>query len=340
MTILIIGGTRNIGYRLLHRLLDEGHRVTIFNRGKTYVELPAGVERLLGDRTDSEQLRVALGGRTFDAVIDTTLYKGAEAEAIVPLLRGRVGHYVFISTGQVYLVREGAPRPTRESDYAGRLMPPPKPNTFGHEEWVYGYEKRRAEDAFADAWANGGFPYTSLRLPMVNSEFDHFQRLYNYVLRITDGGPVLAPSTPNYALRHVYSGDVVEAIMRVIGGGLGKGKAYNIAQDETFGLFDFLEVLGDLLGVPARAVSIRRDILEAHGFLPDCSPFSERWMSELDNSASKADLGMVYTPARDYLARILAHYAAHPPTPPASYRRRRAEKLLIDQLDQSGDWRD
>lgn len=310
-----------------------GHHITVFNRGKTHDQLPESVERLHGDRTDPAQLTRALQGRSFDAVVDNALFKGAEVTPVVRLLRERVGHYIFLSTGQVYLVREGIERPFREDEYEGRLMPSPKPNTYGYEEWMYGIEKRRAEDALRTAWEQEGFPYTSLRLPMVNSERDHFHRLYNYILRLKDGGPILVPSTPNYPLRHVYADDVVSAILSLIESGKGKGEAYNISQDETLVLDDFVHILGEILGLTAQVVRVRRDLLEANGFLPDCSPFSERWMSELDNSRSKRELGMVYTPMRDYLARIVAYYHDNPPPTPASYRRRRAELLLLEHSD-------
>lgn len=333
MNILIIGGTRNLGHKLAHRLVATGHQVTVLNRGKTRDELPPQIERLHGDRTDPAELVRLLHGRSFDAVVDTALYKGAEVEPIVRLFHDHTGHYVFISSGQVYLVREGIERPFREDEYEGRLMPSPKPNTYGYEEWVYGIEKRRAEDALRAAWETQGFPYTSLRLPMVNSDRDHFHRLYSYILRLKDGGPILAPSTPNYPLRHVYAEDVVTAVMHVIESGRGKGEAYNISQDESLSLDEFLALLGEALGVPAQVVRVRRDLLEANGFLPDCSPFSERWMSELDNTRSKAELGMVYTPLRESLAKLVAAYAENPPTTPASYRRRRAELLLLEHSD-------
>jgi nucleoside-diphosphate-sugar epimerase len=330
MDILVIGGTRNLGPRLIRKLVGLGHKVTVFNRGKTKDELPAEVERLRGDRTDAVQITRALQGRSFDAVVDSALYKGVEVEPVVRLFNGRIGQYIFLSTGQVYLVREGIERPFFENEYEGRLMPPPKPNTYGYEEWVYGIEKRRAEDALLAAWTEQKFPYTSLRLPMVNSERDHFFRLYNYILRLKDGGPILAPSTPNYNLRHVYAEDVVTAIMKLIESGKGKGEAYNISQDETVPLDGFLGILGDILGVEAQVVRLRRDLLEANGFLPDCSPFSERWMSELDNTRSKQELGMTYTPLRAYLEKIVAHYLENPPPKPASYTRRRAELLLLE----------
>lgn len=326
MHILIIGGTRNMGLALVNELRQAGHRVTIFNRGKTPDSLPDDVERRRGDRTDPTQLQAALAGRSFDAVIDMVLYKGSEAETICQLLNGRTGHYIFVSTGQVYLVREGIERPFREEDYAGRLMPAPKQESYGYAEWLYGKEKRDAEDTLARAWETQNFPYTSLRLPMVNSPRDHFARLYGYILRLQDGGPILVPETPDYPLRHIYANDVVRAIKGVLENGLGKGRAYNLSQDETVTLDQFLHLLGRLLDVEPKTVRLRRSLLEANGFLPDCSPFSDRWMSELDNSRSKAELGVTYTPLRDYVAALVNHYAANPPPhKPVGYRRRTAE---------------
>jgi nucleoside-diphosphate-sugar epimerase len=332
MKILIIGGTRNMGHILATELFNAGHELTIFNRGITQDELPAQIKRLRGDRTDKAQLKAALGGLEFDAVVDMVLYTGEEAESIIDVLAGRVGHYVFVSTGQVYLIREGLERPFSEDDYEGRLMPPPKPNTYGHEEWNYGFHKRQAEDALAAAWVKNGFPYTSLRMPMVNGEREPFNRLYGYMLRIKDGGPILVPETPQHPLRHVYADDVARAIITVINQGMGKGRAYNISQDETVPLSEFLALVGEFMGYePPQLIEVKRSLLVANGFLPDCSPFSDRWMSELTNERSKAELGMHYTPLRTYLERIVRHYQDNPPQRPASYRRRNAERNLVLQ---------
>lgn len=326
MNILIIGGTRNIGHYLAEKLYRAGHRLTLLNRGISRDDLPQDIARLRCDRTDPQQLKRALSGRNFDVVIDTVLYKGAEAETIVQLLSGHVGHYIFLSTGQVYLVREGIQRPFKESDYEGPLMPAPAPVTYDHEEWTYGMEKRQAEDVLAQA---DNFPFTSLRLPMVNSERDTFYRLYSYILRIKDGGPILAPERPDHLLRHVYAQDVVSTLLTLIETGKGKGKAYNISQDETLSLDEFLAVVGDVVGMEPNIVRVERDLLEANGFLPDCSPFSDVWMSELDNTLSKTELGIRYTPVRTYIENIVAHYRANPPANPVSYRRRQSEKNLV-----------
>jgi nucleoside-diphosphate-sugar epimerase len=324
--ILIIGGTRNMGYLLAQELYKTGHRVTIFNRGLSVDELPEGITRLRGDRTKRADMEAALAGRKFDVVVDFVLYVPEEARVMVDLLAGKVGRYVFISSGQVYLVRQGIERPYSEADYDGPVMPSPKENTYGYEEWRYGVGKRGAEDVLA----NSPLPYTSLRLPMVNGERDPMRRLYNYMLRIKDGGPILIPHTPQYNLRHVYASDVVTAIRALIDSDKGIHCAYNLSQDETVSLREFIGMVCDLMDKPMPdIIEVKRSILEANGFLPDCSPFSDRWMSELTNDHSKAELGLSYTPLPVYLERIVRHYQQHPPQKPASYKRRNAERQLV-----------
>ncbi len=328
--ILIIGGTRNMGYYLAQALYEGGHRVTLLNRGLTPDDLPKDMPRLRADRTDSSQMRRALLAKTFDAVIDFALYKGSEAETIVELLQGNTGHYIFISSGQVYLVREGIERPFKEDDYEGRLIPAPKDNTFAYEEWLYGIGKRDCEDTLREAFEQSRFPYTSLRLPMVNSARDPLDRLYNYYLRLRDGGPVIAPATPNYPLNHIYALDVVRIIQALIERGVGIGKAYNIAQDEHVSLEDFLNLLAEIMDTSMPdIVRFPRKELEAQGLMPDCSPFSERWMSALDNSRSKVELGISYTPLGEYLTEIVTEFEENPPPEPSSYRRRKAELQLV-----------
>lgn len=326
MNILIIGGTRHMGHFLALALLDAGHTVTVLNRGITPSDLPDTIEHLKADRTLLPQLESAIAGRTFDAVVDFALYEAEDAAAAVDLFKGKVARYIFISTGQVYLLRADAERPYTEDDYDGATLPEPPLNTYDHEEWLYGLRKRRVEDTLARAHAEHGFPYTSLRLPMVNGERDPMNRLYSYILRIKDGGPILIPDQPDNPLRHIYAHDVVWAVMRLLETGEGAGTAYNISQDESLSLTAFLQMTGDALGIKPDILRVERGLLEANGFLPDCSPFSEKWMSELDNTRSKQDLDITYTPPSVYIPQIVRHYEAHPPKQPISYRRRKVEK--------------
>jgi nucleoside-diphosphate-sugar epimerase len=325
MKALVLGGTRNLGPQIVDALLSEGYGVAVLNRGQTPGELPAQVERLFADRTKPKELAATLGKREFDLIVDTTLYNGADAMSTLEVLLNRVGRYIFISTGQVYLVMEFAERPFVEDGYDGPLMArPPEAQSADVKNWLYGVEKREAEEVLFMAHDNCGFPFTTLRLPMVNSERDHYDRIYGYLLRLWDGGPIVLPQD-NLALRHVYGQDVVRAILLAAKKPDAAGRAYNISQEETFSIEEFLVLLSQLAGATLRTVRVPRAELDKHGLLPACSPFSDAWMSELDNARSKSDLGMRYTPAREYLAKIVEHYKGQPRREAEGYKRRAVE---------------
>ena len=328
MEVLVVGGNRFVGYELALRLLAGGHRVTLFNRGSLSDPFGGRVERLRGDRTAGDFARL-LAGRRFDAAVDFAVFRGEEAAEAVRTLRDRVGHYVTISTGQVYLVREPRPAPAREADYDGPVMPAPV-SPRDKEEWDYGMGKRAAEDVLAEAWAAHRFPSTRLRLPMVNGERDYFRRLEGYLWRLLDGGPLILPDGGDRPMRHVYGAAVARAIAALLGRRSTFGEAYNLAQDETPTLREMLAIAGELLGAPPRFVPTPARDIEAAGLdVVAVSPFSGRWMSFLDPGRARAELGFRHEPLREYVGRIVAAFVAHPPSsPPPALARREQEKAL------------
>ena len=99
MQLLILGGTRFLGRALVEAALDQGHQVTLFNRGQTNPGLYPQLERLVGDRDGG---LAALEGRQWDAVIDTCGYVPRIVRQSAELLAGSVEHYTFISSLAVY----------------------------------------------------------------------------------------------------------------------------------------------------------------------------------------------------------------------------------------------
>lgn len=309
--VLILGGTRNLGHYTALELLKAGHAVSVMNRGVTSDELPPEVERLRGDRSDPGSMRRAINGREFDLVLDATTYNGPEARSAIELFTGRVARYVFISTGQVYLVREGISRPFREESYDGPVMAEPPHESQDHDSWSYGALKRDAEDEFAAAFSQIGFPVTTLRLPMVASERDQHGRIQAYVARLLDRGAILIPEEPGLPLRHVYVGDVARLVVQLVSASNGIGRAYNISYGDSMSLPEFLSMLARLAERKLDLQRVPRAELERVRLLPNCSPFSGRWMSELDNTRSLAELGAIqihYAPPEMYLALLVADY--------------------------------
>lgn len=318
MDVLVIGGTRFVGPRLVDALLERGHRVTTFNRGETPDALPDVVERLHGDRSDPAQLAGALGDRAFDACVDTIAMRGGDSRAAVQVLDGRVGHYVHFSTGQVYLVRAGCPVPAREEDYDGPIVEQPT-QQWARAEWRYGMEKRECEDALEEAWVARRFPATRLRLPMIHGAADPKSRIHGYVLRLEDGGPLLVPLESGPRIRQVHVDDVVDAVARIVEEGSGIGAAYNIAPDDLVSFHDFLATLGEILDVAPDVVRLGREELVEEGIFPACSPLSNPWMSVLDGTRARDELGVTPRGLAAWLPGLVERLRDDPPGPPVGW---------------------
>jgi nucleoside-diphosphate-sugar epimerase len=271
-----------------------------------------------------------LSGRTFDAVVDFAAYHGKDVEELARVLGGgAVGHYIFISTGQVYLVREGCPRPSKETDYDGPVIARPlRENDTG--EWDYGMGKRACEDALVKAWAEERFPSTRIRIPIVNGERDNARRLEGYLWRFLDGGPVLVPDGGEKQVRHVYSGEVVRAVTQILGNKATFGEAYNLCQEEAPRILDVLADIAEMLGSRSELLPMPASAIEDAGLvLKGVSPFSGRWASMLDPSKARRELGFEHEPLRSYLGKVIASFLAHPPpSPPEGYARRDEELEL------------
>lgn len=328
MRVLIIGGTRFVGYLLAWRLLAEGHQITLLNRGSAPDPFGERVERILCDRT-SPDFEPAVRGREWDACVDLAGYEGVDAERLVQVLSGRLGHYVFISSGQVYLVREGATWPARESNYEGPLIPYPA-TPHDQEDWEYGVGKRNAEDVLVRAWQDQRFPATRLRIPMVNGERDHYRRIESYLWRLLDGGPVLLPDGGQALCRHVYGLEVVRAVSSILDSERTFGEAYNLCQEEQPTLAELVRMLAELLGARPELLSISSRRLAEAGLRPiQISPFSDAWMSRLDPAKAVEELGFRHRPLAEYLQSIVAHFLATPPADrPANYAHRPLELQL------------
>ena len=105
-TILMLGGTGFLGPQTVEAAIRRGHKVTLFNRGKTRPGLFPDLEKLHGDR-EKDDLK-ALEGRKWDAVVDTSANVPRWVKKAAAVLGPNVGHYIYISSISVYADTEQA----------------------------------------------------------------------------------------------------------------------------------------------------------------------------------------------------------------------------------------
>ncbi len=308
MRVLVLGGTHFLGRHIVETLLARGHEPVLFNRGKTNPALFPNVERITGDRQADLS---KLDGKVFDAVIDTSGYLPRVVRESAHALRHAAGLYCFISSVSVYdLATSGA----REDAPLLALPEDADPDTFLIEN--YGPLKALCERAASDAF---GVDRTLVIRPgLIVGPDDPTDRFSYWPERVTRGGDVLAPATPEYATQFIDVRDLaswtVELIERNAHG------AYNATSEAgTMRLGAVLESCKRLSGSDARLTWVDDAFLVAHGiegwmdlplWLPGTSEFSG--LMRVDVSKALA-AGLRIRPIDDTVAATLAWLPSRDP---------------------------
>src|ERR1051326_5682434 len=102
MRVLVIGGSGNISREIVRSLVERGHAVTVFNRGKHADPQPEGANVVEGDRRDRAAFEATVGSLPLDAVIDMISYSPDDAASALRAFAGRIGHFIHCSTVMTY----------------------------------------------------------------------------------------------------------------------------------------------------------------------------------------------------------------------------------------------
>ena len=213
MRILILGGTGFTGPFQVQYALSRGHKVTVFNRGKTHPgELPREAEQLLGDRNGQLD---ALKGRKWDVVVDIPTTLPVWVRDAAQILKGNVDRYVFISTISVYSdnSKPGMDETAPVAKYEGADAMKETQQTLRANLALYGPLKARSE-AEAEKW----FPGKALiiRPGLIVGPGDESDRFTYWPVRVARGGEVLAPGAPSDPVQFIDARDLAEWTIRMV----------------------------------------------------------------------------------------------------------------------------
>jgi 2'-hydroxyisoflavone reductase len=203
-SMLILGGTGFLGPHIVRSALERGHKVTLFNRGKTQPHLFPEVEKLHGDRDGKLD---ALKGRKWDAVIDPSGYVPRIVKMSAELLAPATQHYVFISTISVY--KDGLPIGADESAPVNTIADPANEDVQTNYGALKALSERAAEAAMPGRVAN-------IRPGLIIGPGDPTGRFTHWPARCSDGGEVLAPGDGSTPVQYIDGRDLGAWIVRLV----------------------------------------------------------------------------------------------------------------------------
>ena len=219
LNILILGGTGFTGPEQVDYALARGHRVTLFNRGKTRPGLFKGkvAEELIGDLNSDTS---ALKGKQFDVVIDNPTTLPFWVKNAAQYLKGNTKHYMFISTTSVYRdqseigINENSPTVPMPDG-----LDPYQPDQRNERQLAassnpgnYGAFKARSEVEVQTQYPGIN---TIIRPCLIVGPLDRTDRFTYWPARIDKGGEVLAPDKPDDPCQFIDSRDLAEWTIRM-----------------------------------------------------------------------------------------------------------------------------
>jgi len=283
MRVLVMGGTQFNGLALVHDLASTGHQVVILNRGKSEAKLPLGVERVFADRTKPDQMRDVLRCVDVDAVIDVTAYRPEEVELMVEIFRGRIEHYVFISSTVIYASSDTLP--ITENHPVVRDEP----------QQEYGRNKLLCEDILVRAWRESRFPASTVAFSMVmgagNILPDREQRMFQRLLR---GRPILIPGNGRTLQQIGHADDQARALRMMLCNPKTYGQRYNLTGGDYFTQEGYVDVFSTVLDRKADKVFIPPSLMN--------DLWEGRVEVEMPRTQTKAD-----TRGRDKVSRVMTN---------------------------------
>jgi len=280
MKVLFIGGTGLISTAISRQLLEAGHDVTLFNRGKSESRVPKGAAVIHGDRKDYAAFERAFDGHTYDVAVDMVAFSPDDTASAMRAFKGRVGQFIHCSTVCVY---SGPPQqiPTTETE------------PF-HSIGNYGKNKIKCEELLFQAHADDSFPATIMRPSHSYGEgggvIRGFGPASHWLTRVRAGKPIVihGDGTSLWASCHVD--DVARGFVGVMSNPKSIGQAYNITGDEWMTWNTYHEQVAEVLGAKLEAVHIPTETLRQ--VAPDWAGGTHEifaWPSVFDNSKIKAD---------------------------------------------------
>lgn len=214
--VCVVGGTGNISTSMVRLLLEQGHEVVCFNRGRSGT-VPEGASLLVGDRADKEAFESRMRAEKFDAAVDRICVNREQAESSLRAFRG-AGHFIHCSTVTTYGIHFDRLPVTEDH--------PRRPITD------YGRNKVAADDVYLEASYRERFPVTLLKPSTTYGPKMGLLRQvagdFLWLDRIRKGKPILVCGDGNALHSFLHVDDAALGFVHVLGKEHTFGQTYHL----------------------------------------------------------------------------------------------------------------
>ena len=255
MRVLVLGGTHHVGRAVVEAALARGDDVTTVNRGVSGKDVP-GARARRADRTDQAELRAALAGDTWDAVVDTWSRAPRVVSDAASLLSGRAGHYGYVSSRSVY--RWPMPAGADES------APVTGGDPASEQADDYAAAKRGGELAVLEHFDG---PSVLARAGLILGPYELVGRMPWWLRRIERGGDVLAPGPRDMPIQYIDCRDLAAWLLHAADERI-SGAFNAVSRPGHATMESLLGAAVAATGSDARLVWVDPEVIEAAGIQP------------------------------------------------------------------------
>jgi nucleoside-diphosphate-sugar epimerase len=288
--ILVLGGTRFFGKKLVNLLLEEAD-VTIATRGKTEDSFGKRVTRLQLDREVNQSLKSAVETRDWDIIYDNICYSPQAAQDACEIFAGKVKRYIFTSTMAVYELGKGR-RIEEEFEPYTHPIQLGKRSDFSYEEG-----KRLAESVF---FQRASFPVCAVRFPIVLGTDDYTNRLKFHIDHVREGLPIEIPNLKSLkSIMSFISSDEAAKFLAWLGNQDIQG-AINACSKGELSLKNILAFVEETVG--------KKAIIEGNSNGEHLSPFgiTDSWCM---NTSKAKKAGFAFKSISDWFPQLVKELA-------------------------------
>lgn len=256
MKVLILGGTGFIGRHVTRHLLEAGHDVAVFHRGKRQrVRFPRRVLHIHGNRNGLEESARAFALFSPDVVVDLIAFTEADAKSNIEVFGNRIDRLVCASSMDVYQAygaflrlekSNRMNRPLSEDSPVRTRLFPYRGVAKNKNGLLFSYEKILVERTLL---SSRGFAVSVLRLPQVFGPHDHQHRLRGYLKRMDAGKEiVISHARARWRWTRGYVEDVARGFVLAVTERKASGRIYNIGEKEAESEEDWIHRIGRAAG--------------------------------------------------------------------------------------------